>query len=77
MMEFGPHDCVTVKCKRCRLKHDFFPVLVRSLGPCECGNDDWGSPTRDWPRGEFGDFWFVRKEVVIFRLPGWPEVLMT
>jgi len=47
---------VVVRCGYCGRLLCFYPHRVKYLGECKCGNDNWGSPSRDWPRGSFGDF---------------------
>lgn len=47
---------VVVRCGYCGELQCFFPCKVLHLGDCRCGNNNWGSPNRDWPRSSFGDF---------------------
>jgi hypothetical protein len=47
---------VVVRCGYCGALLCFYPHRVIYLGECKCGNDNWGSPCYDWPKGSFGDF---------------------
>lgn len=49
---------VLVRCGYCGNLLSFFPHRVLYLGPCHCGNDNWGRPNK-WKDHNFGDFDFI------------------
>ena len=60
---------VIVKCNKCGAKMSFCPSTVVYLRPCECGNNDYGSPTLDWVNDKYGDFKAI--STYDLRLPIW------
>ena len=61
------NEYVTVKCKKCGEEVGFFPMRVRCLRGCKCGNDDYGSP-KYWWGDNFGNFTLVKREEWIIKL---------
>jgi hypothetical protein len=65
---------VTVQCKKCKKKMGFYPYRVVYLSPCDCGNNDYGIATRDWPNNNYGEFKLVKEEILSLRIPmPWEE----
>jgi len=65
--EWDSSTYITVKCRKCGVEYGFFPLRVVALRECKCGNANWGS-YRDWRRGDFGDFDYVKTESLVYRL---------
>jgi len=57
-------DCVTIKCNVCGEEWVFHPQTVMYQSPCYCGNNDHGSPIRDWPNNQFGNFTLIERRDV-------------
>ena len=54
---------VVLRCGYCGNLVCFHPKTVVFLGPCRCGNDNWGSPGK-WSGHSFGDFDYLWSYVV-------------
>ena len=65
---FDQDDYVTIKCNKCGRKIGFFPIRVMHIHECDCGNNNTGSPSYDWPNLKFGDYTFVKKEKLRFSI---------
>lgn len=73
MSDRDRNECVTVRCNNCREEYCFFPMRVIALRSCKCGNDDFGSPLRDWSKDDFGNFTLIAKEILAFGYPPYWE----